>query len=228
MPAATASSAFALVSAGLGVVLVLGAGVLGVSHRYNGGVGADPGVVAEPARPPGIPTDSIQPIPVASAEPPVDEGTPPLSTTVPPDGQPKSHVGGLSGLSGLRGLAPSAGPGREGPSGTVSGTGQLDPTQIQSTVSRYTGSVRRACWQPAVDHREPGAPPSAKVNVRITVSPSGSVQSTDSGDPKGYPGLASCITSRVRGWQFPSARDTTIVNVPFVFAPQGGSTTQAF
>ena len=40
------------------------------------------------------------------------------------------------------------------------------------------------------------------------------------GDPKGYRGLAQCISNRVRGWQFPPSGDTTTVNVPFVFAAQ--------
>ncbi len=131
--------------------------------------------------------------------------------------------GGLSGLKGLSGLSPS-GP---GVSGTTPGTtpagggGQLDAAQTQSTVARYTGSVKRSCWQPALDARDPNAPTSARVMLTITVGPSGSVQNvTTSGEPRGYPGLASCIAGRVRAWQFPASGGTTTVNVPFVFAAQ--------
>jgi len=129
------------------------------------------------------------------------------------------------GLPGLAGLSPTgAGRGPDvpvGPSGTVSGTGQLDSGQIQSTVARYTGSVKRACWQPALDTRDKDAPTTARVNVAITVLPSGSVSNAAvNGDPKGYRGLSQCISSRVRGWQFPPSGDTTTVNVPFVFAAQ--------
>jgi hypothetical protein len=131
--------------------------------------------------------------------------------------------GGLSGLKGLSGLSPS-GPGVSGtsPGGTpVGGGGQLDAAQTQSTVSRYTGSVKRSCWQPALDARDPNAPTSARVMMTITVGASGSVQNvTTSGDPRGYPGLASCIAGRVRAWQFPATGGTTTVNVPFVFAAQ--------
>lgn len=130
---------------------------------------------------------------------------------------------GLSGLKGLQGLSPGPkGPDVSGPSGTVGGTGQLDGAQIQSTVSRYTGSVKRACWQPALDTRDKDAPTTARVNVAITVLPSGSVSNAvvNGGDPKGYRGLSQCISSRVRGWQFPPSGDTTTVNVPFVFAAQ--------
>jgi hypothetical protein len=41
-----------------------------------------------------------------------------------------------------------------------------------------------------------------------------------SGDPRGYPGLASCIAGRVRGWQFPATGGSSTAIVPFVFAAQ--------
>jgi predicted Zn finger-like uncharacterized protein len=134
--------------------------------------------------------------------------------------------GGLPGLKGLDGLRPSGGPGPGSSPGSttpVSGGGgsQLDSGQIQGTVSRYTGSVKRSCWQPALDSRDPSAPPSARVQVTITVGPSGSVQNaTTNGDPRGYPGLANCIAGRVRSWQFPPSSGTTTAVVPFVFAAQ--------
>ena len=136
--------------------------------------------------------------------------------------EPDKGLSGLKGLTGLSGLGPSHGPDNTGgPSGASVGTGQLDGGQIQSTVARYTGSVKRACWQPALDTRDKDAPTTARVSVAITVLPSGSVQNaTVGGDPRGYRGLAQCISSRVRGWQFPPSGDTTTVNVPFVFAAQ--------
>jgi len=131
--------------------------------------------------------------------------------------------GGLSGLKGLSALGPS-GPGISGATpGTTpaGGGGQLDGAQIQTAVGRYTGSVKRSCWQPSLDARAPGAPTSARVVVTITVGATGSVQNvTTSGDPRGYPGLASCIAGRVRAWQFPASGGTTTANVPFVFAAQ--------
>jgi len=135
--------------------------------------------------------------------------------------EPDKGISGLKGLQGL-GQAGPKGPDVSGPSGTVSGTGQLDGAQIQKTVSNYTGSVKRACWQPALDTRDKDAPTTARVNVAITVMPSGSVSNANvnGGDPKGYRGLSQCIASRVRGWQFPPSGETTTVNVPFVFAAQ--------
>lgn len=140
---------------------------------------------------------------------------------------PKPEATEAAPLSGLKGLSGLSAPGPEGPSGTgtsstsSSAGGQLDSGQIEGTVARYKASVKRSCWQPALDARDPSAPTSARVNVTIAVAPSGAVQNvTTSGDPKGYAGLSSCIAGRVRGWQFPSSGSSTTVNVPFVFAAQ--------
>jgi hypothetical protein len=127
---------------------------------------------------------------------------------------------GLSGLSGLKGLAagPQTGPGTSSSGGASQ---PLDSGQIQSTVQRYTPSVRRSCWQPALDARDPNAPTSARVTMSITVGPDGKVRSASAGaEPKGYPGLAGCIAQRVRMWNFPPSNGTTTVQVPFVFAAQ--------
>jgi hypothetical protein len=127
---------------------------------------------------------------------------------------------GLKGLSGLRGLAPQSGPQTAG--ATVSGgPSQLDSATLSKTVSRYTPSVKRSCWQPALDMRTPDAPTTARVTATITVGASGRVQNvTTLGDPKGYRGLASCIQIRVKNWEFPPAGGETTFNVPFVFAAQ--------
>lgn len=97
----------------------------------------------------------------------------------------------------------------------------LSGERVQQTVARYTGSVKRACWQSALDTRERDAPTTARVNVTITVLPSGSVETATGGDdPRGYKGLSACVTSRVRGWQFPPAGGATTIHIPFVFAAQ--------
>ncbi|MEB2343304.1 MAG: GYF domain-containing protein [Deltaproteobacteria bacterium] len=149
----------------------------------------------------------------------VAKGAPAAKSGEPPSSKPT----GLSGLDGLSGLQGPGGP--KAPSGDGSGAGSsgepLDGAKVQATVSRYTSSVRRSCWQPALDARDKDAPTSARVSVTIKVAPSGSVQSVStSGDPKGYHGLAGCIGSKVRGWQFPPSSGSTTVNVPFVFAAQ--------
>ena len=128
---------------------------------------------------------------------------------------------GLKGLQGLQGLgAPRVGPTGEVGASAV-GRQQLDSATLSRTVSRYTASVKRSCWQPALDTRAPDASTSARISANIVVAPSGKVQSvTVSPDPKGYRGLSSCIQSRVRNWEFPPAGGSTEFNVPFVFAAQ--------
>jgi predicted Zn finger-like uncharacterized protein len=128
---------------------------------------------------------------------------------------------GLKGLSGLRGSgAPQSGPAAV--SETPQSAGRpLDSDTLNRTVSRYTPSIRRSCWIPALDSRPANAPSSARVSASITVSPTGRVQAvTTSGDPRGYTGLALCIQSRIRVWEFPASSGATQVNVPFVFAVQ--------
>jgi hypothetical protein len=128
---------------------------------------------------------------------------------------------GLKGLSGLRALGPQSGPSESGATPGASGAQTLDSATLQKNVSRYTPSVRRSCWQPALDSRAADAPTVARVSVKIDIAPSGNVSSvSSSGDPRGYRGLASCIESRVRNWTFPVSSGATTVNVPFVFAAQ--------
>jgi len=163
------------------------------------------------------------PDPLASGKPrPSRPGTGSKATSASPD--KGSNGEGLAGLKGLSGLSPG-GPGSPGstPGATApaGGGGQLDATQIQGTVSRYTGAVKRRCWQPALDGRDPSAPSTARVVVTIGVGGSGSVQSVStSGDPRGYPGLSNCIASSVRSWQFPATGSSSTAVVPFVFAAQ--------
>jgi predicted Zn finger-like uncharacterized protein len=136
-----------------------------------------------------------------------------------PAGEKSGGLEGLKGLKALGGTGPKSGPGS---TSSEQGGGQpLDASKVQATVSRYTPSVKRSCWNPALDTRDSNAPSSARVTVTITVAASGSVTGVSTtGDPPGYRGLASCIAARVRGWTFPASDGSTTVNVPFVFAAQ--------
>jgi len=136
---------------------------------------------------------------------------------------PAPQASGASILKGLGGLDLGPAAGQKGPdvAGGSAPGGQLDGAAIQRVVANFTPSVRRGCWQPALEGRSPDAPSSARVSLAITVAASGNVQNvTTSGDPKGYPGLSRCIQSRVQSWTFPRSSGTTTVNVPFVFAAQ--------
>ena len=66
------------------------------------------------------------------------------------------------------------------------------------------------------------APSSVKVNVEISISPSGAVSSAKAsgGNEKYFPGLASCVQGVVSSWKFPSATEPTTVRVPISFSAQ--------
>jgi predicted Zn finger-like uncharacterized protein len=125
--------------------------------------------------------------------------------------------GGLAGLAGLSGGTAPSGP----VGGVKSGGSSLDPSQVEGAVARYRSSVKRGCWQPALDTKSADAPKTARVSLHVTIAATGKVtQLTSSGDPSGYPGLAKCIEGRVQSWQFPVSGGSTKVNLPFVFAAQ--------
>ena len=141
-------------------------------------------------------------------------------TSAETSGTPNPSTG-LKGLSGLRALGPQSGPAETSGNSGASAGQALDSATLQKTVSKYTASVKRSCWQPALDSRAPDAPTGARVAVKIDIAPGGNVSGvSSSGDPRGYRGLATCIESRVRNWSFPPSSGATTVNVPFVFAAQ--------
>jgi predicted Zn finger-like uncharacterized protein len=135
--------------------------------------------------------------------------------------QGKTGLTGLNGLTGLSGLGPTGTQGPDVSQNTSLPGGQLDGAAISRVVANFTNSVRRGCWDSALASRTPDAPSSARVGVTITIAPSGAVDNvTTTGDPKGYPNLAHCIESKVRGWRFPRSSASTTAQVPFVFAAQ--------
>jgi len=108
---------------------------------------------------------------------------------------------------------PSAAKGTNGGNGAGQG---LTQGQVQGVVNRNRRAVSRKCMG-YVTGKKGG---SAKVFVSMTVGASGAVQSVSASGGKGFPGLASCVRSRVANWSFPSAGATTKVNVPFHFLSQ--------
>ncbi|MEO5728906.1 MAG: hypothetical protein ABI134_26630, partial [Byssovorax sp.] len=100
-------------------------------------------------------------------------------------------------------------------------TGQLSAGEIQGVVAQNQAIVKRKCWQPALESRAANAPTNARVNGSITIGAGGNVESASaSGGERDFPGLSSCIASRMQGWKFPASSSSTPVNVPFVFAGQ--------
>ena len=106
--------------------------------------------------------------------------------------------------------------GPSGPSATGNGNGSgesgqgLSQQQAASVVGRYKGSLMRRC-------RSMVTKGGAKVAATITVGSSGAVQSVNASGGKKYPGLASCVKSRILNWSFPASGGSTTVNVSFNF-----------
>jgi len=113
------------------------------------------------------------------------------------------------------------GPQAQAPSGPSPGGGQLSAGEMNGVVAANTPRVRRKCWQPALDGAPPSGPKSARVNVNISIGPSGNVDSASaSGTERDFPGLAQCVAQMVQNWKFPASGGSTQVNVPFHFAGQ--------
>lgn len=124
----------------------------------------------------------------------------------------------MSGFQGPNVAGPTAGT-TGGPQ--TAGAGQLSAGEISAVVEANRPLVKRRCWQPALDATKGMGGSSARVSATIVIAPSGAVQSVSaSGAEKDYPGLSSCIASRIKGWKFPASGGSTPVNIPFVFAAQ--------
>jgi hypothetical protein len=105
------------------------------------------------------------------------------------------------------------------PQGNAGG-GQLSQGEIQAVVAQNQAIIKRKCWVPALEAKPPNAPSSAKVVGSMTIGASGNVESASASGGDAFPGLASCIQSRMKNWKFPPSGSSTPVSVPFVFAGQ--------
>ncbi|WP_437757977.1 GYF domain-containing protein [Sorangium sp. So ce1389] len=190
---------------------------------------------------PAAPIQQPASLPTAAPPPPpsVDPETPPAETASPRSevaapGRPgsaasqrpqpeKPVASGSSAPIDRSGFGagvpgPSSGPGAQG---AGSGLSQLSQGEISSVVESNRPSVRRHCWQPALDARASNASTTARVSASVVIGASGAVQSVSAGgSEKDYPGLSSCIASRIKSWRFPPSSGSTPVTIPFVFAAQ--------
>lgn len=95
----------------------------------------------------------------------------------------------------------------------------LSPSQLQQVVAQRRGTLASACWSPALDRAAADAPATARVSASLSIAPDGRVESaTPSSDPPGYPGLARCVATQMKGWSFPVARERTSAAIPIVFS----------
>ena len=186
-------------------------------------------VVLQPAGPaPPPPPTAVAEGADAGAAQVVDPAAPPPKVGGPLAGGPRApgdpKTPGTSapidtsgfGVGSGPGPAATAPPGGPGPSAG----GQLSSGEINGVVSQNQALIRRRCWQPALDAASKSGPKSAKVSTTITIGASGNVDNVSAGGGDAFPGLASCIASRIKGWKFPPSGGSTTVNVPFSFVEQ--------
>jgi hypothetical protein len=105
--------------------------------------------------------------------------------------------------------------GGNGPSGASHGTGELTADQLRKVFAQGRASLQR-CYETAV--RGSGSTDTVRVDLEVTISPSGNVTSAKAGG-QGLPGMGQCMERTVRMWRFPSSGDTTTTKVPFLFQP---------
>ena len=183
-----------------------------------------PATVVTQAAPP-----AYDPAGAAVPPPPVVDTAAPVAATAAPTA---TAVGG--GKPGSGGPAPTADKGQTAapidtsgfgtPGGPGEGTSGLPSTltagEIQGVVAANQASIRRKCWEPALDAAGPSGKKSAKVTANVTIAPSGNVSSASTSGGNDFPGLASCIATRIKGWKFPVAGGESRTSIPFVFASQ--------
>lgn len=105
--------------------------------------------------------------------------------------------------------------------GPSQGASQLSQGEISAVVTQNQAIMKRKCWLPALEARPVNGATSARVDGRLVIGASGTVESASaSGAERDFPGLASCIAARMKIWKFPPSSGSTPVNVPFVFAGQ--------
>jgi predicted Zn finger-like uncharacterized protein len=180
---------------------------------------AAPPTVAPPATvdiPPAAPVDSS-----AAAAPAADAGGAKPAAVAARNPSSGSHPSGsatttatdpsLQDLIRQTGSGPISGPAAPVVA-TSAGGGQMTEGQIMAVVMQHQQGVKRTCWE-----RSSGTTPSANVQVQISVSPTGAVQSAQA--TGNDPVVAHCIENEVRGWKFPMGSSVPIV-IPFHFVRQ--------
>ncbi len=97
-------------------------------------------------------------------------------------------------------------------------TKSLGVSEVTRVIERHRSDVAGACWRKARDQAPKSAPDTARVVLVLHIAASGRVAGATATDPRGYPGLGSCVAGRAKHWVFPASSSGTTVNVPFVFA----------
>ncbi len=100
-------------------------------------------------------------------------------------------------------------------SGGGAQAGGLTADQLSKVVMQGRKNLQR-CYESAL--RGSGSDETIRLDVEITISPSGNVTAVRTGDG-GLPGMKECVQRTVKMWRFPNAGDSTQTKFPLVFQP---------
>lgn len=91
----------------------------------------------------------------------------------------------------------------------------LSSSQVRAIVTKHRPMLQR-CYEQAA--KASGSQQAVRIDVRLNVSPSGSVTKADVAGPS-VGNLKNCILSTVKRWRFPASAENTEVPFPLVFQP---------
>ena len=124
-----------------------------------------------------------------------------------------ARMGGGEGTSNLAAIKGSSASSSD-TSGGAGGEG-LDAQQLASVVNKGKRSLQR-CYEVAL--RGSGSTETVRLDVEITVAPSGIVSSVKA-KGQSLPGMDQCIHNTVRTWVFPKSGSATTTQFPILFQP---------
>jgi hypothetical protein len=100
----------------------------------------------------------------------------------------------------------------------VSAKGALRPDEVRSRLADRPQQVGVECWNQARASRQPNAPATVSLELKLEIDATGYVTGVRSpDDPPGYPGLGTCIAGRTRGWRFPTGSGASTVTLSLGF-----------
>jgi hypothetical protein len=102
-----------------------------------------------------------------------------------------------------------------GTTGPARSSGSLTAQQLSGVINRNKKQLQR-CYETSA--RGAGSDDTVRLDVSITVAPSGGVSSTQV-NGQGLPGMAECIERSVRAWRFPSSGEPVTTRFPLLFQP---------
>jgi hypothetical protein len=95
-------------------------------------------------------------------------------------------------------------------------SGGLTSDQLKTVVQKNRKNLQR-CYETAL--RGSGSDETVRLDVEVTISPSGNVTSVRGSGSGALPGMKECIERTVKMWRFPNAGESSALKFPVLFQP---------